>query len=341
MRYQLRYVRVCHQIQAAGDGNWCAFRTVADPDQSANSPFRFAAFSAGRLACGAAGSQSSRMPTSVWGVAVWINGDLVPDSEARISVFDHGLVVGDGVFETLKVQDGVPFALTRHLRRLAASAAGIGLPAPDLDAIRAGSLAVAASAPEVPLGRLRITMTGGMGPLASERGSGGPTVIVAMSPQSPVADCVDVVTVPWPRNEHGALAGLKTTSYADNVRALAYAKEQGGSEAVFANTAGHLCEGTGTNVFVVLAGRLVTPPLSSGCLAGVTRALVLEWVGAQEEEVPVTALGEAEEAFLTGTSRDVQPIRRVNGSVLAAVPGPVTRKAAEVFALRSAESPDP
>ena len=272
---------------------------------------------------------------------VLINGDLVPDSEARISVFDHGLVVGDGVFETLKVRRGVPFALTRHLRRLAASAAGIGLPAPDLDAIRAGSMAVAAAALEMPLGRLRITVTGGTGPLASERGTSGPTVIIAIGPQSPAAESVDVVTVPWLRNEHGALAGLKTTSYAGNVRALAYAKERGASEAIFANTAGHLCEGTGTNVFLVLAGRLVTPPLSSGCLAGVTRALVLEWTGAQEEEVPLTALTEAEEAFLTGTTRDVQPIRRVNGSVLAAVPGPVTRKAAEVFAMRAAESPDP
>jgi len=272
---------------------------------------------------------------------VWINGDLVPDSEARISVFDHGLVVGDGVFETIKVRHGVPFALTRHLRRLAASAAGIGLPAPELDAIRAGSMAVAAAAPEMPLARLRITVTGGIGPLASERGTSGPTAIIALGPQNPAADSVDVVTVPWRRNEHGALSGLKTTSYADNVRALAYAREHGGSEAIFANTAGDLCEGTGTNVFLVLAGQLVTPPLSSGCLAGVTRALVLEWTGAQEEEVPLTALTEAEEAFLTGTTRDVQPIRRVNGSVLAAVPGPVTRKAAEVFAMKAAESPDP
>jgi branched-chain amino acid aminotransferase len=274
-------------------------------------------------------------------VVVWINGDLVPDSEARISVFDHGLVVGDGVFETVKVQRGVPFALTRHLHRLATSAAGIGLPAPDLEAIRAGSLAVAADARELPLARLRITVTGGIGPLGSERGASGLTAIVALGPQNRAAESVDVVTVPWSRNDHGALSGLKTTSYADNVRALAYAKERGGNEAIFANTAGNLCEGTGTNVFLVLAGRLVTPPLSAGCLAGVTRALVLEWSGAQEEDVPLTAVGEAEEAFLTGTTRDVQPIRRVNGSVLAAVPGPVTRKAAEVFAMRSAELPDP
>jgi branched-chain amino acid aminotransferase len=274
-------------------------------------------------------------------VVVWINGDLVPDSEARISVFDHGLTVGDGVFETVKVQHGVPFALTRHLQRLEASAVGMGLPGTDLAAIRVGILAVAATSADLPLARLRITVTGGLGPLGSERGESGATVIVALGPQGPAALSVDVVTVPWPRNEHGALTGLKTTSYADNVRALAYARERGGSEAILGNTAGQLCEGSGTNVFVVIAGRLVTPPLSSGCLAGVTRALVLEWAGAQEDEVPLAALEAAEEAFLTGTTRDVQPIRRVNDSVLAAAPGPVTRKAAEVFAMRSAESPDP
>jgi branched-chain amino acid aminotransferase len=274
-------------------------------------------------------------------MAVWVNGDLLPDDEARISVFDHGLVVGDGVFETIKVTRGTPFALTRHLDRLATSAAGLGLPRPDLDQIRTGALAVIAAAPDLPFARLRITLTGGIGPLGSERAASPPTAIVALAAQGPAAPSVDVATVPWARNERGALAGLKTTSYAENVLALAYAHEHDGSEAIFANTVGNLCEGTGTNVFLVRDGRLLTPPLAAGCLAGVTRALVLEWVGADEEDVPVTALGEAEEAFLTGTSRDVQPIRAVNGSVLAAVPGPVTRKAAEVFAMRSAESPDP
>jgi branched-chain amino acid aminotransferase len=274
-------------------------------------------------------------------MAVWMNGELLPDDEARISVFDHGLVVGDGVFETIKVARGTPFALTRHLRRLAVSAAGLGLPEPDLDQIRAGALAVIAAAPDLPLARLRITLTGGIGPLGSERAASPPTAIVALAGQGPAAESVDVVTVPWARNEHSAVAGLKTTSYAENVRALAYAATRGGAEAIFANTAGNLCEGTGTNVFLVLGGRLLTPPLAAGCLAGVTRALVLEWAGADEQDVPATALGAAEEAFLTGTSRDVQPIRAVNGSVLAAVPGPVSRKAAEVFAMRSAESPDP
>jgi branched-chain amino acid aminotransferase len=275
-------------------------------------------------------------------MAVWFNGALLPDDSAGVSVFDHGLVTGDGVFETVKVVAGVPYALSRHLERLRRSAIGLGLPGPDLEQIRAGALAVAAAeGGGQPLARLRITVTAGQAPLSSERGDSPLTVIVVIAPLRAADPTVDVVTVPWTRNEHGALAGLKTTSYAENVRALAYAKECGGSEAIFGNTAGQLCEGAGTNVFVVVGGRLLTPPLSAGCLAGVTRGLVIEWCGADEEDLPLSAIAGADEAFLTGTTRDVQPIRLVDGVPLPAVPGPITVKAAQTFALRSAESPDP
>ncbi len=274
-------------------------------------------------------------------MTVWINGELLPDDDARVSVFDHGLVVGDGVFETIKVAAGVPFAMTRHLQRLRRSALGLGLPEPDLDFIRDGAMAVVADSGAPPLARLRITYTAGRAPLGSERGDAPATSIVAMAEQPIPAATVDVVTVPWPRNERGALCGLKTTSYGENVRALAYAAERGGSEAIFHNTVGQLCEGTGTNVFVVKGGRLLTPPLSSGCLAGVTRALVIEWADAIEEDLPLDALATADEAFLSGTTRDVQPIRNVDGKPLPAAPGPVTRKAAEIFKLRAAETTDP
>jgi branched-chain amino acid aminotransferase len=274
-------------------------------------------------------------------VTVWINGTLVPDDEARISVFDHGLVTGDGVFETVKVARGVPFALSRHLARLGRSAAGLGLAEPDLEQIRAGALAVIESSGRPELARMRITVTGGIAPLGSERGDSPLTAIVALGEMHAPGPWVDVTTVPWPRNEHGALSGLKTTSYGENVRALAYAASRGGGEAIFPNTAGNLCEGTGTNVFVVSDGTLLTPPLAAGCLAGVTRALVIEWAGAVEQDLPLAALAEADEAFLAGTTRDVQPIRSVDDHVLAAAPGAITRKAAEVFAMRAAETPDP
>ncbi|MGO9162232.1 MAG: aminotransferase class IV [Streptosporangiaceae bacterium] len=274
-------------------------------------------------------------------MAVWIDGELLPDDEARISVFDHGLVTGDGVFETVKVTGGVPFALSRHLARLARSAAGLGLAVPDPDRLRAGVLAVISAADDPPLARLRITVTGGISPLSSERGGGGPSVIIALGPQAQPAPDIDVVVVPWRRNEHGALTGLKTISYAENVRALAYAAERGGREAIFANTAGELCEGTGTNVFVVTGGELVTPPLSSGCLAGITRELVIEWCGAVERPLPLAAFAAADEAFLTGSSRDVQPIRAVDGRACPGVPGPVTLEAARTFAFRAGQAADP
>jgi branched-chain amino acid aminotransferase len=270
-----------------------------------------------------------------------MNGALVPDDDARISVFDHGLVTGDGVFETVKVAGGDPFALSRHLARLARSAAGLGLPEPDLEQIRAGALALIEASGRPELARMRITVTAGVAPLSSERGESPLTAIVALGVMRPAAPSCDVITVPWPRNEHGALSGLKTTSYADNVRALSYAAQRGGGEAIFGNTAGNLCEGTGTNVFVVSGGRLLTPPLSAGCLAGVTRALVIEWAGAAEQDLPLSALALADEAFLTGTTRDVQPIRVVDGRALSAAPGPITRKAAEVFAMHAAETHDP
>jgi branched-chain amino acid aminotransferase len=274
-------------------------------------------------------------------MTVWINGTLLADSDARVSVFDHGLTVGDGVFETVKVAAGVPFALTRHLARLRRSAAGLGLPEPDLGALQAGVRDLLAAAGPPDRARLRITLTGGSSPLGSERGDTGLTAVVALGEWPARGTSCDVVTVPWPRNDRGALAGLKTTSYAENVLALGYARQRGGSEAIFANTAGNLCEGTGTNVFLVSGGRLLTPPLSSGCLAGVTRGLVIEWAGAEEEDLALGALGAAGEAFLTGTTRDVQPIRAVNGVPLPAAPGPVTRRAAEIFAARSAAEPDP
>jgi branched-chain amino acid aminotransferase len=166
-------------------------------------------------------------------------------------------------------------------------------------------------------------------------------VIIMLGELHEGAPSCDVVTFPWPRNERGALAGVKTISYAENVYALAYARQRGAGEAIFGNLAGNLCEGSATNVFVVVGGRLITPPLSAGCLAGVTRGLLIEWAGAEEEDLPLSALAEAGEAFLTGTSRDVQPIRLVDGFALPAQPGPVTRKASDIFAERSAESPDP
>src|SRR5680860_82232 len=270
----------------------------------------------------------------------WMNGQILDDPHhPAITVTDHGFTVGDGVFEAIKVVHGRPFALTRHLDRLATSTRGLGLPAFDVAEVRRGVAAVLDGEP-LPLGRVRITYTGGVSPLGSGRGDNPATLVVAADVLEQSGEPTSVVTVPWPRNERGALAGLKTTSYAENVVALAYAAERGASEAIFDNLAGHLCEGTGSNVFYVLDGELRTPTLASGCLAGISRALLLEWYGAREVDEPIAVLSEASEIFLVSTTRDVQPVAGCDGRELAA-PGPTTREAMKVWAEREPANFDP
>ena len=272
--------------------------------------------------------------------SLWIDGSLVPEEEAVVSALDHGLTVGDGVFETLRVYRGVPFALSRHLVRLGRSCDGLGLPCPPEDVLR-GAVSDVVAASDMPEARLRITVTGGRAPLGSGRGTSPPTVIVALAPFEEWPASVQVATVPWPRNEHSAVAGLKTTSYAENVVALAAAHAQGASEAIFGNTAGNLCEGTGSNVFLVIDDRIVTPPLDSGCLAGVTRELLLELVDIEERDVPLWAITEAEEVFITSSTREVQPVSAVDGMTLSACPGPRTREAAAALTALIGRELDP
>jgi len=276
--------------------------------------------------------------------ACWANGRLVDPGQPSILADDHAVVVGDGVFETMKVVGGTPFALTRHLRRLEASAAGLGIPEVSEDRVRYAVDEVLAADPDA--GLLRITWSSGSGPLGSARGGGNGTLVVATSPGNdwPTAEAVHLVE--WRRNEHGALTGLKTTSYAENALAMATAKRAGCSEAIFRNVAGDLCEGTGTNLFLVVDGTPTTPPLSSGCLAGVTRELLLEAMGNEVvvRDLAPEELHSAEEAFLTSSTRDVSAISAVTGVVEATfdpAPGPVTTRAMAAFSSVQDSSLDP
>ncbi len=274
---------------------------------------------------------------------VWVDGRLGDDSDSIVSALDHGIVVGDGVFETCKATQGGAFALSRHLRRLARSAAGLGIPAPDEAAVRQAVADVLDHQP-ISFGRLRITWTSGRGGLGSDRGRGRPTLVVAVGPSSPWGPDQRAVSVEWTRNERAATAGLKTTSYAENVIALEYAHRRGAAEALFANTRGELCEGTGSNVVLVLDGELVTPPLSSGCLAGITRELALEWAAAagrpvQERAVTMADLARASAVMLTSSTRDVQPLTRVDDRELPGSPEAVWLR--DLFSARAAEDIDP
>lgn len=266
-------------------------------------------------------------------------GRLVDADEARISIMDHGFTVGDGVFETLKVTQAGPFALTRHLNRLSASAGIVGLAAPDPGHVREAALqVVAANADEIgPLARLRITWTSGAAPLGSDRVEADPTLVIATMRQSPWPATTSAITIPWVRNPRSLIAGAKSTSYAENVVALVRAHEAGASEAVLGTTDGLLCEGTGTNVFVLLDGRLITPTLDTGCLDGITRGLVIEWLGATQEDLPLEGLADVEAAFLTSSTRDVHPLERIDGRRWPAPHPLVAQLAAEFLAQESAD----
>lgn len=275
-------------------------------------------------------------------VVLWFGGRLRDPEEPIVRATDHGLTVGDGVFETCELAAGQPHALTRHLRRLERSALGLGLAPPDPDEVRAAVGAVAAEWGEG-MGRVRILWTAGPGPLGSGAAWGPGTLVVSASAAA-LPRPVSVAVAPWVRNERSAVAGLKTTSYAENVRALAWAHEQGADEAILGNTRGELCEGTGTNVFLELDGVLATPPLASGCLAGVTRELVLEWALAEGVEIGERTLAleeihRAPAVALTSATRGMVPVTAVDGRRIEA--GPLTARVAEIYVRRHAAEMDP
>jgi branched-chain amino acid aminotransferase len=276
---------------------------------------------------------------------VWVNGRLTRIDEPAVAALDHGVTVGDGAFETAKVDQGQVFAATRHARRLDRTLAGLGLPAADHGYLAEGVAAVLGAGPQIEFGRGRYSVTGGAGPLGSDRDDSPLTYIVTAGEQPRPPASASVAVVPWVRNERSAVAGLKTTSYAENVVALAYAKERGAIEAVFANTRGELCECTGSNIFVVLDGVALTPPVDSGLLPGITRGLVLEWGAAggipvREQTLPLEVLDVADEVFITSSTKDVLPVHAVDGRPLPAH-RPLTTALREVFRSNAEQDNDP
>lgn len=271
---------------------------------------------------------------------IWFNGRVYgADETPSVPVTDHGLVVGDGVFEALKITAAGPFAVQRHLNRMSRSAKTMELPAPDHAVVRAAVEAVCANQ-AWEFGRIRITYTGGLGPLGSAAAYGPPTLVVIAEPAEPPAPAVSIVTAPWRRNENGALTGVKSTSYAENVRGLAYAHARDASETIFLNTTGDVSEGTGTNVFCVFGNRVVTPPLAAGCLAGITREVLLEWCDIVEEDFTLAQAAEADEVFITSSLRDVQGVSRWD-AVDYPAPGPKTAEITEQFLAKSSQLVDP
>jgi branched-chain amino acid aminotransferase len=271
---------------------------------------------------------------------IWLDGRIYDDPrQATIAGTDHGLLVGDGVFETLKVTEQGAFAIRRHLNRMSRSAHALGLPTLDHALIREAIAAVLENR-DFALGKLRISYTGGRGPLGSEAAYGPPTLMVALAPANAAPPLTSIVTAPWRRNERGALTGVKSTSYAENVRTLRYAVERSCSEAIFLNTADHVCEGTGTNIFMVFGDTILTPPLSSGPLAGITRELIMDWSPIEERELTLEEAKQADEVFLTSSMRDIQGVERWDGQSFSSA-HPVTQALSVKFTARTEADLDP
>jgi branched-chain amino acid aminotransferase len=266
---------------------------------------------------------------------VWLDGALVEQEAARISAQDHGFLVGDGVFETLRVYAGALCGLDEHLERLRESALVMAIELGEMDLHQAARDVVQVN--ELGDARMRITVTSGSGPPGLGRGSGPPTVLVTALSLTPWPATATAIVSSVRRDQDSPLSGVKTTSLAASVVALSEARTAGADEALLLNLAGDLCEATTANVFCVLDGEPVTPPVESGCLAGITRDHVLTMGGA-ERRLSIDDLRGAGEAFLTSSTREVQPLVAVDGrSVGDGKPGPVTRRiAAEYSAMVSA-----
>ncbi|MBL9116932.1 MAG: aminotransferase class IV family protein [Verrucomicrobiaceae bacterium] len=253
---------------------------------------------------------------------VWLDGEVMPAVDARVRANSPGFMLGLGVFETLLWRDGGPAVLSRHWRRLSSGLSRLRLP-PVPEGIMRDALAqvYAASAPARK--RLRFTVY---------LGSAGSLHLLATCTEPTKWPEVESVMVSsWKHNEHSPLVGIKCTSYAANWMAHREAVAAGFGEALLLNTKDQVCEGTGSNLFMVTAsGDLITPPLSSGCLPGVTREIVLEALPtASERSVHLHDLATCSEMFLTSSTRGVQPVGWVDGVAVPVVNGKWTQAARE------------
>ncbi|MCC6209159.1 MAG: branched-chain-amino-acid transaminase [Gammaproteobacteria bacterium] len=268
----------------------------------------------------------------------WLDGRIVPAAEATVSVFDHGLLYGDGVFEGVRYYRRTAFRLEEHLERLALSARAIALALPYTmeqlaDAVRE---TIAASTAED--GYLRVVITRGGGAMGLDpRGCARPTVFI-IALQLQLADAAKrrdglraIIAATRRLPPDGLDPRIKSLNYLNHVLARIEASHAGADEAILLNAAGRVAEGTADNVFVVRKGRILTPPAVEGALEGVTRGVVFELAhaaGIEAVEAPLAPydLYTAEECFLTGTAMELAPVAEIDGRRMTVCPGPVYRR---------------
>lgn len=275
---------------------------------------------------------------------VYINGKLVPQEQATVSVFDHGLLYGDGVFEGLRAYGGKVFRLEEHVRRLYESAKAICLEIPlsEEEMCQAHNDTIAAN--DIQDGYIRSIVTRGAGTLGLDPNRcSDPQVIIiadaiALYPTELYEKGLEIITASTIRNHPAALSPrIKSLNYLNNILAKMEGLKAGCVEALMLNHKGEIAECTGDNIFLVRDGVLMTPPMDAGILGGITRDAVIELAEAADIKVMKVTLTRhdlfiADECFLTGTAAEVIPVVKVDDRTIGGgTPGPVTLDLKERF----------
>jgi len=269
---------------------------------------------------------------------IFLDGKYCDERTAKVSVFDHGLLYGDGVFEGIRAYNGRVFKLTEHIDRLFCSAKAILLKLPMSQAEIARAVIETCRRNKIRDGYIRLVVTRGVGTLGlNPHTCKRPSVIIIagkiqLYPPALYQRGLDLITVPTARNLHSALnPAIKSLNYLNNILAKIEAINGGCEEAVMLNAEGFVAECTGDNIFIVKGAQLMTPPLSAGALYGITRQTVMELArdsGMQVSEPNLTRydLFNADECFLTGTGAEVIAAVKIDGRVVGSgQPGPVTK----------------
>jgi branched-chain amino acid aminotransferase len=275
---------------------------------------------------------------------IYIDGKYYDEKNAKISVFDHGLLYGDGVFEGIRAYHGRVFKLAEHIDRLFSSAHSILLKIPMSRGAMIAAVVECCRKNKLQDGYIRLVVTRGVGtlglnPHTCKRAS---VIIIAGKIQLYPPDFyqrgLDLVTVATTRNLHSALnPAIKSLNYLNNILAKIEALNSGCEEAIMLNSEGFVSECTGDNIFILKAGQLLTPPLSAGALYGITRATVMELaresgLAVSEPNLTRYDLFNADECFLTGTGAEIIPVVKIDGRVVGSgKPGPVTEKLVHQF----------
>jgi branched-chain amino acid aminotransferase len=272
-------------------------------------------------------------------VKIFLDGKYVTEDEAKISVFDHGLLYGDGVFEGIRVYGGKIFRLEQHLDRLNASAKAIMLQVPMTKQALTEACCETCRQNKITDGYIRLVVTRGVGYLGlNPFKCKNPTVIIIAStielyPEEVYRKGLNLVTAGTIRNSPAALSpAIKSLNYLNNIMAKIEAVNAGANEALMLNAEGFVAECTGDNVFIVRSGKLETPPTSAGALIGITRGVIMELTPVREVNMTRYDIMTADECFLTGTAAEIVPVAALDGRPIGSgKPGALTSKLTEEF----------